>query len=202
MEKIIKEGKELEGIIASICEEQNIEPEDLCYKYTTKKNGIFNKNVVYEVEAITKKDLVEFVKEYLSELTSNIGIDVNLETKMRDGAICIKMYSDSNQILIGHNGNTLKSLETIIKQKIQTEFGVRCLINLDVENYREKQEKRLIRLAKTLAKEVSQTKTETHLEAMNAYDRRIIHNALSEFKGVKTISEGEGLTRHVVIKPE
>ena len=55
---------------------------------------------------------------------------------------------------------------------------------------------------KTLAKEVVNTNVEVHLEDMNAFDRRIIHNALTNFKGVKTESTGEEPHRHVVIKPE
>ena len=43
---------------------------------------------------------------------------------------------------------------------------------------------------------------EVHLEPMSAYDRRLIHNALTNFKGIKTESEGEGINRHIVIKPE
>ena len=52
-----------------------------------------------------------------------------------------------------------------------------------------------------LAKEVNNTKMEIHLEPMSPYDRRLIHNALTDFKGIKTESEGEGQDRHIVIKP-
>ena len=131
-----------------------------------------------------------------------MGLNVNFETKLRDGIIYIKIYSSNNSVLIGREGNTLKALETIVKQKLNTEFNIRAIINLDVENYREKQQNRLERLAKNLAKEVLKTKTEIHLDNMNAYDRRIIHNALTNFKGIKTISEGEEPERHVIIKPE
>ena len=65
-----------------------------------------------------------------------------------------------------------------------------------------KQQKRLERLARNIAKEVSKTNVEVHLENMNAYDRRIVHNILTDFKGVTTTSVGEEPNRHVVIKPE
>ena len=131
-----------------------------------------------------------------------MGLTVNFETKLREDTMYIKVYSNNNPILIGKGGNTLKALENIVKQKVNTEFGIRALISLDVENYREKQQHRLERLAKTLAKEVVNTNVEVHLEDMNAFDRRIIHNALTNFKGVKTESTGEEPHRHVVIKPE
>lgn len=202
MEIINKEGKELEIILNEICDEFNISKDDFYYKYTEKKNGLFNKNSIIELKAILKTDLVIYIKEYLEELITNMGLTANFETKLRENVIYVKIYSNNNPVLIGKSGNTLKALEHLVKQKVSTEFNVHPLINLDVENYREKQEKRLERLAKTLAKEVVKTNIEVHLENMNAYDRRIIHNALTNFKGVVTSSTGEEPERHVVIKPE
>jgi spoIIIJ-associated protein len=202
MEVINKEGKELEVILSEICEENNVTNDDFYYKYTEEKSGLFNKNITYKVSAILKKDLIEYIKDYLEELLTNMGLEVNFETKLREDTMYIKIYSSNNPVLIGRGGNTLKALENIVKQRINTEWGIRPYISLDVENYREKNERRLERLAKNLAKDVVKTKTEVHLENMNAYDRRIIHNILTNFKGVKTESEGEEPNRHVVIKPE
>lgn len=202
MEKIIKEGKDVETIISEIMDENNVKKEDIYYKYTEKKSGLFNKNVSYEVEAILKKDLVTYVKEYLEELLKNMGLDVNFESMLRDETIFVKIYSSNNPVLIGKGGNTLKSLENIVKQKINTDFGIRPYISLDVENYREKNTKRLERLAKNLAKDVAKTKQEIHMDNMSAYERRIVHNVLTNFKGIKTESEGEEPNRHIVIKPE
>ena len=202
MEIINKEGKELEIVLNEICEEYNITKNDFYYKYTEKKSGLFNKNSVISVDVILKSELLVYIKEYLEELLTNMGLEVNFETKLREDVIYIKIYSSNNPVLIGKGGNTLKALENLVKQKINTEFNIRPYISLDVENYREKQQKRIERLAKNLAKEVSKTKVEVHLENMNAYDRRIVHNALTNFKGITTSSIGEEPNRHVVIKPE
>jgi len=202
MEIINKEGKDLEVLLNEICSEYNVSKDDFYYRYTEKKNGLFGKNSVIELKVILKSELVVFVKEYLEELITNMGLTANFETKLRENVIYIKIFSNNNPVLIGKGGNTLKALEHLVKQKVNTEFNVYPLINLDVENYREKQEKRLERLAKSLAKEVVKTNVEVHLENMNAYDRRIIHNALTNFKGVITTSIGEEPERHIVIKPE
>ncbi len=201
MEIITKEGKELESILEEVCQEYNVNKDDFYYHYTEKKGGLFNKGGL-EVKIILKNELLLYLKEYLSELLKNMGLECNFETKLREDTLYIKIYSSNNPILIGKNGNTLKALETIVKQKINTEFGIRPYISLDVENYREKQQHRLERMAKKLAKEVVKTNIEVHLDNMNAYDRRIVHNILTDFKGVKTISEGEEPNRHVIIKPE
>jgi len=202
MEIINREGKELDTILKQICEDFDVSKNDFYYKYMETKTGLFNKNSIISVNAILKKDLVVYIKDYLEELLTNMGLTVNFETKLREEMIYIKIYSSNNPVLIGKAGNTLKALESIIKQHINTEFNIRPYICLDVENYREKQQKRLERLAKNLAKEVSKTNVEVHLENMNAYDRRIVHNVLTDFKGVTTTSVGEEPNRHVVIKPE
>jgi len=202
MEIINREGKELEIILNDICNELNITKDDFYYKYSEKKNGLFNKNTIYSVDIILKSELIIYIKDYLEELLTNMGLEVNFETKLREDTIYIKIYSSNNPVIIGKGGNTLKALENIVKQKINTDFNLRPYISLDVEDYREKQQKRLERLAKNLAKEVSKTNVEVHLENMNAYDRRIVHNALTNFKGIITTSEGEEPNRHVVIKPE
>ncbi len=202
MEIIKKEGKELESILESICEEYKVSKDDFYYHYTESKTGLFGKNSVINVEVILKSELLNFIKEYLEELLTNMGLNVNFESKLREDVMYVKIYSDNNPVLIGKGGNTLKALENIVRQKVNTEFGVRPYISLDVENYREKQQKRIERLAKNIAREVARTKVEVHLDNMNAYERRIVHNILTNFKGVKTESTGEEPNRHVIIKPE
>ncbi len=202
MEIIKKEGKDLDLIIAEFCNENNLTKDDFYYKYNETKSGLFSKTSNYEVSFILKSELPTYIKEFLDELLTNMGIKANYETKIRDGVINIKIYSDNNPILIGKGGNTLKSLEVIVKQKVNVDLGIRPLISIDIENYREKQQKRIERMAKNLAHEVVKTNMEVELENMNAFDRRIVHNVLTNFKGVKTESVGEEPNRHVVIKPE
>lgn len=202
MEIIIKEGKDVESIINEVCNEKNIAINDIYYCYHEKKGGLFNKNSNIEVTAYLKNEVLIYIKNYLDELLSNLGLTVNFETKFRDNCMYIKMYTSNNPAIIGKYGKTLKSLEYLVKQKVKNDLNIKVLINLDVENYREKQEKRLERLAINMAKDVVRTKMPVELDNMNAYDRRIIHNKLSDFKGIKTESVGEEPNRHIVIKPE
>jgi spoIIIJ-associated protein len=110
------------------------------------------------------------------------------------------MYSNNNPILIGKNGQTLEALQNIVKNVVSNNVGIYPVVMLDVENYKEKQEKRIERLAKDTAREVLRTKVEARLENMNSYERRIVHNILTDFKGIYTTSEGEEPNRYVVIK--
>ena len=193
------EGKNLEELLVSSLEELNLTSDDVLYTHEETKGGLLKKGGV-KLNIYTLTDIQNYVKEYLSELTKLMGLDVTFETKRRDSQICVKMYSDNNSILIGKDGKTLSSLMLIVKQMLSNKYGIHPHIILDVENYKENQEKRLERLAKRLAREVIQSKTDVKLDNMNSYERRIIHNVLTSNKRVTTISEGEEPNRHVVIK--
>ena len=186
MEKIIKDGKETELVLEEILAENSLTKDEIVYTSHDKKGKLFNNRI----------------KEFLKEIIENMGLEVSFEVVTKDERTTIKMYSNNNPIIIGKNGHTLKALETLAKQKIQNDTGIFYKINLDVSNYKEKIQKSIERLAKTTAREVAKTKIPVALDNMTSYERRIVHNVLTDFKGVKTESEGEEPNRHVVIKPE
>ncbi|NMA50777.1 MAG: KH domain-containing protein [Mollicutes bacterium] len=200
MEKIVKKGKDIDSILEEFCEETGLTKDDIVYKDSEQKKGLF-KGTVNEVTIYKKADIYSYAKEFLKEIVEKLGLEVSFETKKQEDKVIIRMYSDNNNILIGHNGNTLRALETIVKQKIQLETDLYFMIFLDVENYKDKKEARIKRLARQIAREVKRTNIEVKMENMNAYERRIVHSALTKFKGVSTKSEGVEPNRHVVISP-
>jgi spoIIIJ-associated protein len=195
------EGKEKDTLLENALEELGVKEEDVLYYVTSQKVGLLKKEV-FTLHLTTNEDIVAYVKEYLADLTKDMGLEVSFETKIRDNQLIIKMYSDNNNILIGKGGQTLKALTTVVKQVIYNQIHEYPHILLDVENYKEKQEGHLERLAKRIAREVGRTKVEVALENMNSYERRIIHNVLTDNKYVYTESVGEEPNRHVVIKPK
>ena len=201
MEKIIKEGKEVNVILDEILTENNLSKDEIIYTVNDKKGKLFQGNLK-EVTVYKKETINNEIKNYLKDLVENMGLEVKFELSTKDERTTIKMYSNNNPILIGKNGQTLKALETLAKQKIQNETGIHYKITLDVSNYKDKIKRNLERLAINTAKEVVKTKIPVALDNMTSYERMIIHNKLTDFKGVKTESEGEEPNRHIVIKPE
>lgn len=187
-----------EAVNTAKIELQELE-DQLIIKEKETKTGLFNKKVTIEV--IRKAEILDFVKEYIKELTKNIGINVNLEVKKREDFINITLYADNNSILIGKNGKNMDALTTVIRQVILTETGEFYKFTLDVNDYKEKKQEHLIRLAKTTAREVGKTKIEAKLDPMNSFERRLIHTALVDNKYVTTESVGEEPNRCIVIKP-
>lgn len=201
MEKIIKEGKEVDVILEEILNDNNLSKDEIIYTVNDKKGKLFQGNLK-EVTVYKKETINNEIKNYLKELIENMGLEVSFELSTKDERTTIKMYSNNNPILIGKNGQTLKALETLAKQKIQNETGIHYKITLDVSNYKDKIKRNLERLAINTAKEVVKTKIPVALDNMTSYERMIIHNKLTDFKGIKTESEGEEPNRHIVIKPE
>lgn len=200
MEKIIKEGKTVESALSELMAENNISKEEIVYTSSVKKGKLFQGNV-YEVTAYLKTDINNEIKEFLRKVVENMGLDVTMELSNKEERVTIRMFSNKDYILIGKEGATLKALEVLAKQYIQNATGIYYKFNLDVSNYKEKNNKRLEWLAKKTAKEVLATNIPVALDNMTSYERRIIHSALTDFKGIKTESEGEEPNRHIVIKP-
>lgn len=174
--------------------------EKIIYKSKERESGKIFKTKIYEVTAIRETDLITEIKDYLKEVVEGLGLQVNFETSKENDTYCITMYSNNNSALIGKNGKTLSALETLVKNKVNIEWGFYPKVVLDVENYKEKRIAALERIAVKIAKEVRETKVDAALENMNSYERRIIHNKLANFKGVSTESVGTEPERHIIIK--
>lgn len=194
------EGKTKEDIIEKFVEEKNITENDFYYKQLEPVKSFFSKKE--HLEFIIKEELIEYLKLKIKELLEIMGIESQLEIRNRNESINIVIQSNNNAILIGKNGKTIEALQTIIRQTISNQTHIYIKINLDVANYKEKYLKTLIRVAKQTAKEVSKTKVSAKLDPMNSYERRKIHSILSDFKGVKTVSQGKDPDRYIIIKPE
>jgi spoIIIJ-associated protein len=192
--KTFEEAKNM--ALAELMEQQ----ENLYIKEIESSTKLFSKKSVIEV--VKKEDVLEYIKELIKNITKYMGLTVNMEVKKRDDNVTISLYSDNNAILIGKDARTLNALTTIIKQAIYSQIGTYYNFVLDVSEYKEKQQFFIERAAKKTAKEVARTKVEAKLEPMNSYERRIVHNVLTNFRGVYTESEGVEPHRYVVIKPK
>ena len=202
MQEYLYEGKDKESLLAQALEELGLTEDDVMYSVTKDKVGLLKKEVV-RLHVFKMSEVLTFIKHYLEDLTKDMGLEVSFETKVREKQITVRMFSDNNNILIGKQGKTLQALTTVVKQVVKNATGCYPYVLLDVSNYKENQEKYLIRAARNIAKEVEETKNPVTMENMNSYERRIVHNYISEkFKTVYTESEGVEPNRHIVVKPK
>ena len=191
MEKHNYSGKTKEEAIQNAKEDLQEVEENLFIKELGESKGGLFKSKKVEIEVVEKREVVKHIKEYLTQILKDMGFNVNIEVKNKEEVPKYVIFSDNDALLIGKNGKNLT-----------TELGRTYKFMLDVNEYKEKREKSLERLAKRVAREVRTTKVEAKMDSMNSYERRIIHNALTNFKGVYTESEGEEPNRYVVVKPK
>ena len=200
MNKYVYEGKTKEEVIEKALSELKITEDNAIITVLEEKNGLLKKNI--KIEVVNKNEIVDYIKETLNEIISLMNLEANLEVRRRDNNITVTIFSNNNSILIGKNGKNLSSLQTIIRQIVNSNVKSDLQIILDVENYKEKRIIHLERMAKQIAKEVKYSKVEVKLDPMNSYERRAIHNILSKNKYVYTESVGEEPNRCIVIKPK
>lgn len=198
--KYIGKTKE-EAIKNAIIELQETENNLIIRELQSIKGGLFKSSKV-EIEVIERRELIKYIKEYMSKLLKSLGFSANIEIKNKEDVPTYIIYSDNDALLIGKNGKNLQALSVIVNQHIHKEVNINFKFIIDINSYKEKHEKSLEALAKKLAREVATTKIEAKLDSMNSYERRIIHNILTNNKKVYTESEGEEPNRYVVIKPK
>ena len=156
-----------------------------------------------QISVIEKREVLDFIKEYLTNLLTNMGYtSINIEIKNKDITPIFTIYSENDSLLIGKGGKNLQALQTISGMALKKEINSPFKYVININNYQEKRDKKLEHLAHQVAKEVKETKVAVTMDNMNSYERRIIHNALTNNRYVYTESEGEEPNRHLIVKPK
>lgn len=199
MEKYKFQAKSEDGLLEKALKELNVKEEDVITKTYEEKGGLFS-GKKYTLEVVKFSDIAEVGKDVLKELLSSLDINANIETMIRDGKIKYQLHSKNNSLLIGKNGHILESIQTYVRQAIFTAVDIYVNVSVDVEGYKEKQNYFLEKKVKNIAKDVLKTKVDVKLDSMNSYERKIVHEALQNFKNITTESEGVDPNRCVVIK--
>lgn len=153
------------------------------------------------------EDQADMAAEFLEDLLDRMDIEAVVEPNFEDGSMYVDILSDREDdddmaLLIGRHGQTLEALQEVTRATVGRRSEARCRVTVDVEDYRKRQKDRLISRARDLAKQVQRSGKERELEAMNAYERKIVHDAVAPVAGVETVSTGEDPDRRVVIRPE
>ena len=190
-------GKTVEEALQAASEALNTPVNDLIYRVSDKKVGLFSKK--FQVEVYDYADVIRFAEDYLLNVIDALGIESTVNSKLDDDVIRITIDSTHNPILIGKNGVTLQALNELVKLATNNHFHKRFRILLDINGYKDSKYGKLARMARKLAKDVQKTKTTYTFDPMPADERRAIHNACSGMPHIRTESIGEGTHRQVQI---
>lgn len=150
---------------------------------------------------VTLKDTAgDKARAFLQDVFDKMNLHPDIQVEEDDESLLVKIKGKDIGIIIGRRGETLDSLQYLTSLVVnKTEESYKRVI-IDIENYRQKREETLVKLANRLAERVMKYKKDITLEPMNPYERRIIHSSLQNHKYIETYSIGEEPNRKVVIK--
>ena len=163
--------------------------------------------VVEEQPAQTSTPVVEVVDDevaqgiirFQSGLFAQMGVEATSRVTRDGDTYQVVLEGENMGALIGHRGETLDAIQQLTGYVVNRGRSHRVRIHVDAEGYRARREEALQRLAHKTAAKVVKYRRNITLEAMNAYERHVIHAALQDVAGVSTYSTGTEPNRRTVV---
>jgi spoIIIJ-associated protein len=153
-------------------------------------------------EVVATQEDADRLADLLRELVASAELNVTVKATGFSGRyVNLQLDGRDAAFLVGKHGEVLNALQYLVNiigsRRIAN--GVRA--TLDGNDYRKRREDTLTQLAVNIAEQVKKRGEEAVLDALPAFERRIVHKALSTVEGITTYSEGEEPNRRVVIAP-
>ena len=158
-----------------------------------------------EAETVSEDELATMAIELLGQLVTNMGFEAQVNADWQEADdngeryLLLDIQGEDVSPLIGRRGETLASIQYLVRLMINQRIKRWKNIVVDVEQYKERRVNQLTQLAKRMADQVEETGRAVSLEPMPANERRIVHLALRDHPAVYTQSSGEGERRKVHI---
>ena len=200
MKSIETEGKTVEQAIELGLYKLGVKREDA--KITVlKQAGLFDKALV-RISLNTSSEEEEKIKNLVEEFIKLMGLNLEVYVEEREEDFFVNISGDDSALFIGKRGESIEEFQTLVnaiynKNKPRDEAK---RVSVDSNNYIVKRIETLTNLAKRTAGKVIRERKDFKFEPMNAYERRIIHSALSEHDRVSTESFGNEPNRYIVVK--
>ena len=139
-------------------------------------------------------------KEILEHLLNSMGFTGTIHEQQLEDGLLLDVQTEDSGRLIGRQGQTLSDLQYLVNRLAFQQDEKAPRVTVDVGGYRAQAREALVKKAKDAAEKVRRWGDVVELEPMNAFDRRIIHNALKDDPGVETHSvEVEGTNKKAIL---
>jgi len=199
------EAKTTQEAIEKACKHFNVSEEELDIEVLeTRSVGIFGLagNKKAKIRATSKRDnSTGLAQEILTKIISLISPDTKIAARKKADDILLNIEGNNPGILIGPKGKTLEALEFIINKAVNKASEKKVRVIVDAENYRQKREEFLERLALRMGEKAKKTRKTVTIDPISPHDRRIVHLALKEDYQLQTKSNGEGFFKGMFIIP-
>ena len=144
-------------------------------------------------------DVAEAIIKFQTGLFAHMGVTATPVVTKEGDTWQVVLEGEDLGALIGHRGETLDAIQQLTGYAVNRGRSHRARIHVDAEGYRARREESLNRLARKTAGKVVKYRRNITLEAMNAYERHVIHTALQDYPGVTTYSTGTEPNRRTVV---
>jgi spoIIIJ-associated protein len=139
-------------------------------------------------------------KAILEKLLQTLGFEATVNQSELEGQVTLDVQTGDPGRLIGRQGQTLSELQYVTNRLIFKQDTESPKVTLDVGNYRSQQREALIKKAQEAAEKVRRWGDIVEMEPLNAFERRIVHNALKDDPGIETHSvEVEGTDKKAIL---
>lgn len=199
LNKYIYEDKTIEKALEKCLNDLNVNNDDIYYKEEIQKGSLLKASKAI-IEVIKKDNIKILINNFIKEIGKYINLTIKTDIYFTDENIKVILDSENNAVLIGKNGKMLNSIQTLLKKYIENETSMNLKVYIDIENYKQKKIENLEKNVRKIINEVLLTKIDAKLDEMNSYERRIVHNIVSEYDFIISESFGETPHRYVVIK--
>ncbi len=147
------------------------------------------------------EEAISYAKQYIEDILSFFGLNCDVYATHEDEVIELSIPSTYlNGFLIGQRGETMRAMQSLVSTALKNKDFEHYRVNLDVADYKKQRQERLIHQVNEWIAEVIETGKQKHLPPMNAADRRVVHKTVGDHASVASASEGEGMSRHVVLE--
>jgi spoIIIJ-associated protein len=139
-------------------------------------------------------------KEIVERIAAAIGADVSISARERDGVVTVSGAGPDVALFIGKHGQTIDAIQYLANAITRAQGGEYEVV-VDASGYRARRTATLEGIAQRTAQRVMATGRRAELEPMTPVERKIVHEALKDYPGVETASEGSEPNRYVVVLP-
>jgi spoIIIJ-associated protein len=145
-------------------------------------------------------EVAEVAEGFVRGLLEKMGLEAEITRDSDDTTGYVDITGEDLGGLIGRRGQTLDALQEITRTAVQRRLRSRVRLLVDVEGYRARRRESLAEYARAMAERAKERGTEIELEPMNAYERKIVHDAVGTVDGASSFSEGEEPNRKVIVR--
>jgi spoIIIJ-associated protein len=199
---VVIEGKNVEEALQAACDRLNTTPNQVEYEIVEEgRSGVlgFLKGKTVKIKVWGKSETERMISDMVKTLFNKMQLNVQARVSRGEDAYEIDLEtSDSDGLLIGRGGDTLKSLQHLISRMVgHQDENVR--VRVDVAGYRKRRHEQLCRKAKDLADRALSSGRDMMTEPLPADERRIVHLTLADDDRVETRAVGEGQIKRVAV---